>query len=321
MKMMPLISIVVPVYNVEVYVAKCIESILKQTYSNLEIILVDDGSTDYSGKICDEYASKDNRIIVIHKANEGVSSARNVGIENAKGEYIAFVDPDDYIEINMMEVLLASITNNSSSISICGYIIEPSNTIQNFSVQGNKYVKYGYEVTQDILNDYFPKSFPWNKLYKKDLFNEIRYPQNRVYEDIATTYKLTHKAQIISFVPSALYHYVLRKGNITSELSSSKAAQSYFDATITQYEILKFVESHNIYIELKSKIIDSIKRFSREYCRQSCRNSYMTYIESINRLNRIVDSSLLEIPRLKLLFYFKTHTLFIFKRIYHKLRK
>ena len=131
MKKNNLISIIVPIYNVEKYLKKCIDSIINQTYKNLEIILVDDGSPDNCGKICDEYAKKDNRIKVIHKENGGVSSARNVGVENATGEYIGFVDSDDYIEKDMYEVLINNLKKENADISI----------ISNYEVYKNKIIE------------------------------------------------------------------------------------------------------------------------------------------------------------------------------------
>ncbi|WP_322018790.1 glycosyltransferase [Clostridium butyricum] len=139
-----LISIIVPIYNMQKYLRKCLDTLIKQTYDKLEIILVDDGSTDSSGVICDEYLLKDNRIKVIHKENAGVSDARNVGIAIAKGEYIGFVDPDDYIELNMYEKLLYLIKNNDCDIAICGYVIEDEN--------GNSVKNLDKEIKNIILN-------------------------------------------------------------------------------------------------------------------------------------------------------------------------
>ena len=128
MEKQPLISVIVPVYNVENYLPRCLDSIINQTYTNLEILLVDDGATDNSGKLCDEYAQKDNRIRVFHKENGGVSSARNMGLDNATGEYIAFVDSDDYIDKCMYEIMLNSSVQNNADIVVCGYLSQSIKT-------------------------------------------------------------------------------------------------------------------------------------------------------------------------------------------------
>ena len=149
-----LISIIIPVYKVEKYLEKCIESVLKQTYTNLQIILVDDGSPDNCGKICDEYAKKDSRIEVIHKANGGLSDARNVGISKAKGRYIGFVDSDDYIKED---------------------IRNKENGIREYS---------RLDILKEVLLDKNIQSYAWNKLYEKELFDEIKYPIGKKYEEL-----------------------------------------------------------------------------------------------------------------------------------------
>lgn len=218
--MRELVSVVVPVYNVDKYVTHCIESLINQTYSNIEILLINDGSTDTSGIICDECAKRDNRIIVYHKENGGLSSARNYGIERANGRYIAFIDSDDWVEKEFVEVLVNSIETQNAEIACCGFLIVDEN--------GNvKAVKKAKEqlclnrdaAMEDLLLDKNVKNIAWNKLYLTDLFENVRYPHGKNYEDVATTYKLVRKANRVVIVPQALNYYLLRENSIIHTIS------------------------------------------------------------------------------------------------------
>lgn len=208
-----LISVIVPIYNVEQFLSKCIQSIINQSYSRLEIILVDDGSTDDSPQICDEFKEKDKRIKVIHKKNGGLSDARNVGIEVASGEYIGFVDSDDYIDELMYEKLLNACIRNNSYISICGRnIVNIDNDIlcQQFTVE--KEVVYdGKTAIKKLLLWDSCDSAAWDKLYKKELFEDLKYPLGVWSEDYAVTSRIFAKADKIVHVGEALYYYVQRE--------------------------------------------------------------------------------------------------------------
>ena len=183
------ITIVVPVYKVEKYLRRCIESILQQTYKNIEIILVDDGSPDNCGKICDEYKEKDNRIIVIHKENGGLSDARNAGIDIATGKYIAFIDSDDYVANNFISSLYDVCIKNECEIAQCkfkrvteDYKEEQKEISETTILDGKSAIKeiYGQNDVYTIV--------AWNKLYLKNLFNDIRYTVGKIHEDESTTY-------------------------------------------------------------------------------------------------------------------------------------
>ena len=223
-----LISVVVPVYNVEKYLGRCVDSIINQTYANLEIILVDDGSTDNSGKICDDYLNKDNRIHVIHKVNGGLSDARNTGIDESKGEYILFVDSDDYISNRMVEALCKSMLENESDLALCNftYVDERGNALQD----KNKYSPIKNEVltSYDALRRIsgFPGSWyyvvAWNKLYKKELFNNIKFPYGKCHEDEFIVHKIFDKCNTISCVEERLYFYVQRTDSIMNQKYSIK---------------------------------------------------------------------------------------------------
>lgn len=216
-----LISVIVPVYNVEKYLDKCIESITKQTYSKLEIILVDDGSTDQSGKICDIWQQKDHRIEVIHKINGGLSDARNVGIKNSKGEYLVFVDSDDYLELDMIENLYQNALENDAQIVAGGFIYETSSEQMPYYAKKN-YIANSEEALKRLFTNNDISSNICDKLYKKELFDKIEFPVGKIHEDMATLYKLLDKACTISHIDKAGYHYVQRQGSIINSKFNKK---------------------------------------------------------------------------------------------------
>lgn len=233
MKDNPLISIIIPVYNVEKYIKDCVNSILKQTYTNLEIILIDDGSTDTSGQICDDYACKDSRINVIHKANGGLSEARNVGIDIAKGEYITFIDSDDYVFPSFIEYLHDLISRNNADISVCQPINvdEYNKALSKGGEQIDKVVKGNYDCMEEYLSGNAIDTVAWRKLYKSDLFKSgVRYPIGKYHEDVWTTYKLIAQCNTISIGSKALYAYRQRTGSIVNSSFLPKHLDSVFGA-------------------------------------------------------------------------------------------
>ena len=215
-----LISIVVPIYNVEKYLDDCIKSIIGQTYKNIEIILVDDGSTDRSGEVCENYAKYDKRIKVIHKENGGLSDARNEGLKIANGQYITFIDSDDYVNEEFVEILYKSIKKYNADISICNYdLIEEKST---YRKENKKNIK---DITQldnkeclkrTYSNEKGMEFLAWAKLYNKDLFvkNCIIYPKGKIHEDTYTTYKLIYYSKNIVYNDVSLYYYRKRNGSI-----------------------------------------------------------------------------------------------------------
>lgn len=224
----PLISIIVPCYNVEKYLSKCIESIINQTYNNLEILLIDDGSPDNSGDICDEYAKKDNRIKVIHKKNGGLSDARNVAIDIANGEYILFIDSDDYVAVNHVEFLFDMIYRTDSDIAIED--IEPFYEGTLPQIMTNKrYNEIVYNENEALINMFYQKKFDtcaYSKLYRKDLFSDIRFPKSWLYEDLATTYRIILHSKKVVFSGYRSYYYLLRKNSIEGAPFNPKKYES-----------------------------------------------------------------------------------------------
>ena len=247
-----LISIVVPIYNVEQYLKRCVDTIINQTYKNIEIILVDDGATDNSGKICDEYIQKDNRIKVIHKENGGLSDARNVGLENANGKYIAFIDSDDYISKDFIQKLYKFCIENGCEIAQCSY----QRVYDNSSISENT----NAEIVTTIMNrnEAILKMFAsknseytvaWNKLYKTSLFNSgIRYPKGMLHEDEATTYKLFYEAKKIVVTNEELYYYLIRENSITNKKYTLKRLD-FIQELEEQLEFFKSRNENELYIE------------------------------------------------------------------------
>ena len=218
----PLITVVIPAYNVEKYIERCIKTVVNQTYENIEIILVDDGSPDNCPKICDKWAKKDNRIIVIHKENGGLSDARNAGIDIAKGEYITFIDSDDYIEKDYVEFLYNMIKEDKTDLSICSHtvIYETGKIIEKETKVRDVLPKE--EVLYQILYDCGIDLSAWAKLYSIKLFKNVRYPKGRVFEDAATTYKLIDQCDKISVGSFSKYNYIIRKNSISTNAFSPK---------------------------------------------------------------------------------------------------
>ena len=204
---MPQISVIVPVYKVEKYLKRCVDSILSQTFTDFELILVDDGSPDGCPQICDQYAQQDDRVYVIHQQNGGLSAARNAGIDwafaNSNSQWLTFVDSDDWIHPQTLEVLLKAARDNHVDVSICGFQKtngEEGAISSDFSVElwtpENFYVQY---VTSAVV--------AWGKLYKKECFSEIRYPVGRLHEDEFVTYRILFQCEKIAFVDTPLYAY------------------------------------------------------------------------------------------------------------------
>lgn len=210
----PTVSIIVPVYKVEKYIRKCVDSILAQTLHDIEIILVDDGSPDNCPQICDEYAKLDDRIKVIHKKNGGLSDARNKGVEAAKGKYIGFVDSDDYIAQDMYETLYNLAQSYHADVSVCKAVIVAENENAVFSSSEIVNVMEKETALAEMVCKRKFTVNAWNKLYKKELFDEIKYPKGILYEDLATTYRIINKSKYIVYTPAEKYAYVQRQGSI-----------------------------------------------------------------------------------------------------------
>lgn len=218
----PVISIVVPVYNTAKYLDRCIESLVGQTFENLQIILVDDGSTDSSGQLCDSWADRDKRIVVIHKRNGGLSSARNAGIEVAEGAYLGFVDSDDYVEFHMFETLLSGFDNSDVGITCCGRYVHIDDLVKDDFATPNKVVMSASTAIAELFLGNILDVSACDKLYRRKMFDEIRYPEGRISEDAAIILQLLDGCGSVVHVGECLYHYVFRSGSISKSCYTPK---------------------------------------------------------------------------------------------------
>lgn len=242
------ISVVIPVYNVQAYLGRCVESVMRQTYDRLEIILVDDGSTDNSGRLCDEYAGMDSRIKVIHKENGGLADARNAGIDKATGTMFSFVDSDDYIAEDMLERLYDAKRSSGAQIAACQYqMVSDDHGPSDGAVDSEVKVQElsSLEALRLMLKLGDITCSAWGKLYDRELFSEVRYPKGRNFEDLGTTYKLFAQAGKLVLVFFRGYYYFSRPGSLQnrpydpSKLDAIQFAQeqkAYLDERFPELE-------------------------------------------------------------------------------------
>jgi glycosyltransferase involved in cell wall biosynthesis len=285
--MEPLISIIVPIFNVEKYIDKCINSIINQTYRNLEIVLVNDGSEDNCGSICDEYAEIDSRIKVIHKENGGLSDARNVAIEITTGDYITFIDSDDFVESDYVEYLYKLIQKYSADISICNINKTFEEKYKEENIAND--IHHVYTEQEAIEQMLYQKLFDVSacaKLYKAELFKIIRYPKGKYYEDLATTYLVFDKCTKIVYGSLQKYNYLIRENSITTSQFSIKRMElidiaeemlNFISAEYPDIEkaaVSKFISCNfqiflqtpkekDLFVEEKRRIIKNIKKYRK----------------------------------------------------------
>lgn len=238
------VSIVIPIFNVEKYLERCIESVINQTYKNLDIILVDDGSPDNCPKICDEYKKKDKRIKVIHKKNGGLSDARNCGMKIIKGDYLFFLDSDDYIPENAIEILLNIAIKNSSDIVVGKYLEFSNDNI----LKKNKDDEYEVEnfdcktSLQEMMYMHKIANSACGKIYKKSLFENIEYPKGKLMEDLGTTYKVFAKSKVITYTDFICYYYLV---NNKGSIMNSNFKLNKLDGVKFAIEELNFMKQFN----------------------------------------------------------------------------
>lgn len=282
-----MISIIIPVYNAEKYLKKCLDSILSQTYKDFEVILINDGSIDDSKKICEEYQKKDKRFKLINKENGGPSSARNLGLKSAKGEYISLVDADDYLRDDFYEKLVASIEKNNSDIAFCKYVFSFNNEIKFIEEIGlNKFVldkdlKHFFE-SRDHINAYLVRC-----LYKSEIFKDIKYDENIKYlEDLDLFLRIMQKNLTFSLVDEAMYYYVQSPNSITRKMDINmlnnyekgmlKCIEDLLKLDKIDYiNSLKFncfIIANNYYSESKDKL--TLAEFNKKY---NSKENYKAY--------------------------------------------
>lgn len=266
------ISVIVPIYNVEKLLCRCIDSIRNQTYRNLEIILVDDGSLDKCGDICEDYVEKDSRIRVIHKYNGGLSDARNIGIEFASGKYICFVDSDDWLDLDMIELLYKVCIDRQADIVECSY----RNIYRDYIQEETRCTA---EITEadsifaleGMLDWKYFKPVAWNKLYKRSVIGDIRYPVGKIHEDEFTTYKYFYNAKKLVYVDVSKYNYDRTR---TDSITGTGFKEGTIDACFAFRERVDFFRENHI---------DTlIRKMNDIYCYQVLYYSYQCYKTKIS---------------------------------------
>lgn len=283
------ISIIVPVYNVEKYVSECLDSILNQTYEDIEVIVIDDGSTDNSGRICDEYQEKDSRIKVFHQENKGLSAAKNAGIENASGKYLMFIDSDDTITTDMCEKLMNAAINNDVDMVLCNvlYVNEENQTLTDVPDSYKKLndcTMTGREFIKSLCDNYnVAFVISCNKLYKNEILRDFRFIEGLFEEDEAGIHHIAHKCKKIVFVSDVCYLYRQRNGSIMNRQHNLKK----LDNTLGLLDRLEFIKKHNYEEEtiyrLENEIIHDFIRSVRSLDRKS-----RTHISEIKRFHKML---------------------------------
>ena len=264
-----MVSVIIPAYNVEQYVERCVYSVTKQTYRNLEIILVDDGSTDCTGIICDKLAKEDNRISVIHKTNGGLSDARNAGIDVSRGEYISFVDSDDYIASDMLEHMMNAMCETDISMVVVGFW-KQSGDAREYCGPTTERVVSSEEALKNIYigHEIYPAS--WNKLYRRALFNNNRFAVGMINEDSEIITKLLMECNRVALVSKPLYIYMIREGSITQSSFSSKDYNG--------------IKAYRTAVDVCKKRKKSLLPYARYYETSRIYNTYIELVTSDERM-------------------------------------
>ena len=282
--MKPLVSIIIPVYNVEKYLDKCITSVVNQTYTNLEIILIDDGSPDNCPAICDQWQAKDNRIKVIHNENGGLSHARNEGLKIATGEFIGFVDSDDWIEPNMYELLLTALLETDADIAVCNFQVEPkkNKVVQNSIELTEQRLYSSEEALERLLKKQGKICFcVWNKLYRRNRIINILFPEGKLYEDILWTVKAIGNSKTIVCINSVLYHYLQRPESLSH--NTRQKVKGWYDKLEMIEQSLEYIRKHCLKLE-KFAIANLQTYCLREYLKVSLDYPYLDKDGEIRRI-------------------------------------
>ena len=262
-----MISVIIPVYNVEKYLSQCLESVIHQTYRDLEIIVIDDGSTDNGPRICDEFAERDNRIKVIHQKNGGAASARNAGLRIATGEYLAFVDSDDYLEANAYETMLGIMHRTGADIVECAFCNEFPDRTWN-RVYFEKETLFSTVEYLKLYTDHWICSLIWEKLYKRSLFEGIEFEEGHQIDDEFFTYQGVMNVQTIVYNPTILYHYRMRSSGVMR------------DKTVAEKKMLDRLEYSSA---RREKVVKRFPELKQEYDE--------TYLDSLLRWSKDRDAT------------------------------
>ncbi len=317
------ISVIVPIYNVAPYLRECIDSIIGQSYKNIEILLIDDGSTDESPSICDEYSLIDKRIRVFHKENGGLSDTRNFGIKKATGKYLSFIDSDDYISNDFLYTLYDNLKKSKMKISATGYcFLFPNDEVEYNNFRGINRA-YNEEEAQIYLNSvgYFNVA-AWNKLYEKELFQDIEFPVGKKSEDWFIMYKLIERANGIYYSSDEKYFYRQRKGSITK---SSNINTDVIEAAKEVYDYFKFNQRENIIpFAAQSLAFALIGVYNTKLCRGESKKNLSVYRQEVLKIKKeITYDKLSKSRKIQLLLFIYCNFVYngLFKMFNHKRNK
>lgn len=233
-----LISVIIPVYNVKKYLKRCLDTVISQSYKNLEIILVDDGSTDGSDRICDEIAKSDSRIVVLHKKNGGLSDARNYGLDHSKGSYISFVDSDDWIAPTMIEDLYNTILKYGVKLAVCEAIYAYDNFNYSPETNGDTFLLNKMSAYELLLKNRRFRTNAWNKLYSADIWSALRFPKGKKYEDVYIMHEVYDMCDNIAYIDKSLYYYFQRDDSIV-HVPDISANYDLLEGTLVRFDYLK----------------------------------------------------------------------------------
>lgn len=306
-KMDPLVSVVIPVYNVEPYLHECVKSVVEQTYTNIEIILVDDGSTDNSGTLCDEFALSDSRICVFHKKNGGLSDARNYGIRQSHGSLISFIDSDDYVSSDYIMHLYQALVRGKTDIAATSICIFHDGELPKQDKRNTAafHVYDACDALEDMLymRHLEPNAFP--KIYKRELFDTIQYPVGKLYEDIATTTKLIDKAGKIAYLDEKDYYYRIRPNSIqTASFNPKKLdlldqlnvvktiVQAKYPSVINAYYSKEQSALFNLCMNIPQHSVGRIQEIHEILWTQICKNRKRVLLDKNARIDARIASAL-----------------------------
>lgn len=289
---MELISVIVPIYKVEQYLSRCIESLLEQSYNNIELILVDDGSPDRCGEICEEYAQKDNRIKIVHKKNGGLSDARNAGLKIASGNYVAFVDSDDWVSKDYLKSMLVALEKSKSDICECE-VIRTSGVVKDSCMvrDGEIYIYQTEEALKLLIQDQIFHQYVWNKLYRRECLENIPFEVGKINEDEFWTYQVFGRAKKVVKIFNRLYFYLQRDSSIMGKefslkrldaLEAKALRQKYIDKYYPELSLIakvNFMQScvysgqmSLLYLDNieRTKAMSTIKEYFNHICDKKC---------------------------------------------------
>lgn len=297
-----LVSIIVPVYNVEEYLHECLDSIVRQTYSNLQIIIVDDGSTDKSFEICEMYESKDSRIQVIRRKNGGLSAARNTGLEYVKGEWIEFVDSDDWIDSHFVEELMAAAKIHQADFAVCGTIVINTDENKETDVWEEREMVYhsSREITYSRLVEGYIKDAAWNKLFKASFLEKMKFKEGYAFEDQFFTLLVLDKTKKAVSINKNYYFYRQRPGSITN--AKKTPLKNYVDLLEAAVEKIKFLDEyfpeHNY--ERKKSFFYELKRLYQGGVVQTIlyKNNQNTQLKRLKKFSKVISFSEKEVAKL-----------------------